>query len=152
MPQLRPNAAKYIHTYIHTHIHTYIHKIIWGRRAILKSFLKFIYFNWRLISLQYCGGFCHTLTWISHRCTCPLSQTPIPSLCAVPVHLSHASNLDWSSISHTVINMFQCYSLKSSCPHLLSQSSKVCSLYLCLFCCLVHRVVITTFLNSIYTR
>ena len=25
-----------------------------------------IYFNWRLITLQYCSGFCHTLTWISH--------------------------------------------------------------------------------------
>ena len=24
--------------------------------------------NW--ITLQYCGGFCHTLTWISHRWTC----------------------------------------------------------------------------------
>ena len=23
---------------------------------------KFIYFNWRLITLQYCSGFCHTLT------------------------------------------------------------------------------------------
>ena len=22
----------------------------------------FLYFNWRLITLQYCGGFCHTLT------------------------------------------------------------------------------------------
>ena len=22
----------------------------------------FIYFSWRLITLQYCGGFCHTLT------------------------------------------------------------------------------------------
>ena len=31
---------------------------------------KLIYFNWRLITLQCCGGFCHTLTWISHRCTC----------------------------------------------------------------------------------
>ena len=30
----------------------------------------FIYFNWRLITLQYCRGFCHTSTWISHRCTC----------------------------------------------------------------------------------
>ena len=37
------------------------------------------YFNWRLITLQYCGGFCHTSTWISHRCTCvPPSQTPLP--------------------------------------------------------------------------
>ena len=23
---------------------------------------EFIYFNWRLITLQYCGGFCHTST------------------------------------------------------------------------------------------
>ena len=23
---------------------------------------KIIYFNWRLITLQYCGGFCHTST------------------------------------------------------------------------------------------
>ena len=27
---------------------------------ILKN--ECIYFNWRLITLQYCGGFCHTLT------------------------------------------------------------------------------------------
>ena len=25
------------------------------------NFLKFIYFSWRLITLQYCSGFCHTL-------------------------------------------------------------------------------------------
>ena len=25
-------------------------------------FFKLIYFNWRLITLQYCGGFCHILT------------------------------------------------------------------------------------------
>ena len=33
------------------------------------NFLK-ISFNWRLITLQYCTGFCHTLTWISRGCTC----------------------------------------------------------------------------------
>ena len=26
---------------------------------------KLIYFNWRIITLQYCGSFCNTLTWIS---------------------------------------------------------------------------------------
>ena len=26
------------------------------------SFLKLINFNWRLITLQYCSGFCDTLT------------------------------------------------------------------------------------------
>ena len=24
------------------------------------------FFNWRIIALQYCVGFCHILTWISH--------------------------------------------------------------------------------------
>ena len=27
-----------------------------------ETILFFICFNWRLITLQYCGGFCHTLT------------------------------------------------------------------------------------------
>ena len=34
-------------------------------------------------------------------------------------------------------------------PHLLPQRPKVCSLYLCLFCCLAYSVI-TIFLNSIY--
>ena len=29
-------------------------------------FISFIFISWRLITLQYCSGFCHTLTWISH--------------------------------------------------------------------------------------
>ena len=43
------------------------------RSFLFPFFLIFkilIYFNWSLITLQYCGGFCHTLTSISHRCTC----------------------------------------------------------------------------------
>ena len=28
----------------------------------ISLFFKIIYFDWRLITLQYCGGFCHTLT------------------------------------------------------------------------------------------
>ena len=84
-------------------------------------FFKFIYFNWRLITLQYCSGFCHTLTWISHRCTCvPHPETPShlpphpiplghPSAPALST-LSHALNLDWRSISYMIIYMFQCCS------------------------------------------
>ena len=64
--------------------------------------------------------------------------------------LFHVSNLDWRPISHMIISMFQCYSLKSSNPRLLPQSSKVCSFHLCLFCCLAYRFIITIFLNSIY--
>ena len=44
--------------------------------------------------------------------------------------LFRAPNLDWSSILHMVIYMFQCYSLKSSHPRLLPQSPEVCSLLL----------------------
>ena len=39
--------------------------------------------------------------------------------------LSHASNLDWRSVSHMIIYMFQCYSLKSSHPHLLPESKRL---------------------------
>ena len=57
-----------------------------------------IYFNWRLITLQYCSGFCHTLTWVSHGCTCvPHPELPLPppspshpsgsSQCTSPEHL-----------------------------------------------------------------
>ena len=108
-------------------------------------FFKLIYFNWRITTSQYRNGFCHTLTWIGHGCTClpdpePTSHLPprrIPQGCPSALALSalfHASNLDWWSISHMVIYMFQWFSLKSSHPHLLPQSPKVCSLYLCLSC------------------
>ena len=40
--------------------------------------------------------------------------------------------------------------LKSTHPCPLPQSPKDCSLHLCLFCCLAHRVIVTIFLNSIY--
>ena len=115
------------------------------------------------MTLQYSGGFCHTFTWMSHGCTCvshpePPSHLPPhsipqdhPSASALS-SLSHALNLDWQFISHMVIYMFQCYSLKSSHPHLLPQSPKVCSLHLYLFCCLAYRVIMTIFLNSIYMR
>ena len=35
-------------------------------------------------------------------------------------------------------------------PPLLPQNPQVCSLSLCLFCCLTYRVIVTIFLNSIY--
>ena len=33
-------------------------------------FFSFIFISWRLITLQYCSGFCHTFTWISQGFTC----------------------------------------------------------------------------------
>ena len=96
----------------------------------------FIYFNWRLITLQYCGGFSihshESATAVSpHPKTpshlpphpIPLGRPSAPALSA----LFNTLNVDWSSISHMVVYMFQCYSLKSSHPRLLPQSPKVCS-------------------------
>ena len=102
-------------------------------------FCLFFYFNWRIFTLQYCGGFCHTFTWISHGCTrvphpdpqSPLLPHPIPQGHPSAPALntpSHAWNLGWWSISQMIIYMFQCYSLKSSHPHLLPQNLTVCSL------------------------
>ena len=126
-------------------------------------FLKLIYFNWRLIALQYCSGFCHTLTLISHGYTCvphPESPSLFPSYLIPQGHpsapnlstLFHALKFVWRSISHMVIYMFQCHSLKSSNPRLHPQSPKVSSLHLSLFCCLTYRVIVTIFLNPIHVR
>ena len=35
--------------------------------CVLCAFFSFTFISWRLITLQYCSGFCHTLTWISHE-------------------------------------------------------------------------------------
>ena len=111
-------------------------------------FKKIIYFNWRIITLQHCSGFCHILTWISHGYTCvphPEHPSHLPSHPIPQGHpnapalsiLSHASNLDWQSISHMIIYMFQCYSLKSSHPRLLPQSTKLC-FYICVSFAVSH--------------
>ena len=51
------------------------------REDCLLSFLLLLLFfiSWRLITLQYCSGFCHTLTWISLGYTCiSPSWSPLP--------------------------------------------------------------------------
>ena len=41
---------------------------LWCWRRLF--FFSFIFISWRRITLQYCSGFCHTLTWMSHGFTC----------------------------------------------------------------------------------
>ena len=102
--------------------------------------IKFIYFNWRIITLQYCDGFCHTLTWIGHRDTyVPPFWTPF---LPYPSRWSRALALSVSCIELALVIYFTYvnghisnYSLETShaCP--LPLSPKVYSLCLCLLCC-----------------
>ena len=130
-------------------------------RLFVIFLIKLIYFNWRLL---YNIVVVYAIHWheSAHGCTCVPHLEPPSHLLPHPIPQGHprahtlsilscALNLDWRSISHMIIYMFQCYSLKSSHLRILPQSPKVC-LFLCLFCCLAYRVIITIFLNSIYMR
>ena len=100
---------------------------------------------------------------IFNLCTCVPNPEPLYHLHPHPIPLGHpsapapsilypASNLDWRFISYMILYMFKCHSPKSSHPLPLPQSPKDCSIHLCLFCCLMYRVIVTIFLNSIYMR
>ena len=91
---------------------------------MIPNFLKFI-FNWRIIALQCCVGFCHTTMSISYKYThvpSLLNFSPTP----YSIHLSRSSqstgliSLCYTAASHQLailhviyIHMFQCYSLNA---------------------------------------
>ena len=55
----------------------------------------------------------------------PLGCPRAPALSSLLQLRCPASNLHWSSVLHMVIYMFQCYSHKSSHPHLLPESQSL---------------------------
>ena len=63
-----------------------------------------IYFNWRLITLQYCSGFCHTLTWINHGCTCVPHPEPSSHF---PPSPSHPSGLSQCTSFECLVSCFE---------------------------------------------
>ena len=101
---------------------------------MITVFRKLINFNWRLITLQYCSSILPYIDmnqpWVY---MCPSTPLPPPS----PSHPSGSSQCAGSEcpvscikfglviISYMVIYLFQCYSLKSSHPHLLPQRISV---------------------------
>ena len=133
-----------------------VSRLHYRRRQKLQK--KFIYFNWRLITAlwwfwPYIDMNKPGVYMYPPRHSEPLLPHPSPSH---PSGLPQCTGFECPAsciklglvINFTcgMIYVFQCYSLKSSHPHLLSQSPKVCSL---LFCCLAYRVIITIFLKSI---
>ena len=113
----------------------YIQECSQPRRARLLS--KF-YFNWRMITLQCCAGFCHTSNMNQPQvCVCPL-PLELPSTPSHPAALSqstglsslpHTADSHWLPTLHLVPYTFQCYALKSSHPP-LPPLCPVCSLCL----------------------
>ena len=93
--------------------------------------------------------------------TCSPSWSPLPppspyhpsgsSQCTSPTHpvLCIEPGLAISFL-YDIIHVLMPFS--QIVPLTLPQSPKDCSIHLCLFCCLTYRVVITSFLNSIYMR
>ena len=125
-------------------------------------FCLFLFLFFYFLTLQYCW-FCHISTWIRHRYICVAHPEPSSLFlpCAIPLGRPsspapsiqyHASNLDWQLFSYMILYMIQCHSSKSSHPLPLPQSPKDCSIHQFLFCCLIYRVIVAIFLNSIYMR
>ena len=117
-------------------------------RLILKIYI-FIYFSWRLIPLQYCGGLYHTSTWISDGCTwippilnLPPTSLPIPSLWVVPQHQLWVSCfMNQTYVGHLFhIWLYTCFNaIFSNCPTLtFSHMVQKSVLYICVSFAVLH--------------
>ena len=112
----------------------------------LKNFFSFIFISWRLITLQYCSGFCHTLTWISHRFTCvphpdppsclpphpiPLGLPSAPALSTCLMHPTWAG--DRFTLDSILVSMLFSQNIPPSPSPTESKSLFCTSVSLCLF-------------------
>ena len=118
-----------------------------GIRDSCPACLKSIYFNWRLITLQYCIGFAihqyesamgvHVFPILNP----PPSSLPVPSLWVVPVHQPLASCiLHWtwtgdSCICHTCFNAILPNHPTLSLPHRVQKTV----LYICVSFALSYK-------------
>ena len=80
-------------------------RFFFSQICVVFSFFLINCFNWRLITLQYCSGFCHTLTWISHGCTCVPHPEPPSHLPPHPIPQGHPSAPALSTLSHAFFSI-----------------------------------------------
>ena len=110
--------------------------------------------------LQYCGGFCHTLTWISHGCTYDPQPEPPPTSfpihpsglsqctsCQCPVSCIKLELVIYFAHGNIHVSMLFSHIIPPSPSSTVSKSLFFISM---LFCYLTYRVAITIFLNSRY--
>ena len=73
--------------------HCWVFQICWhiDCSTLFYFIFSFISISWRLITLRYCSGFCHTLTWISHGVTCIPHPDPPSHLPVHPIPLGFPS-------------------------------------------------------------
>ena len=76
-------------------------------------FFPFIFISWRLITLQYCSGFCHTLTWISHGFTCVPHLDPPPASLSTPSLWVFQVHQPWALVSCIQPGLVICLTLDS---------------------------------------
>ena len=74
-------------------------------------FFSFIFISWRLISLQYCSGFCHTWIWISHEFTYIPHPNPPSHLPLYPIPLGYPSNPVEALVSCIQPGLVICFTL-----------------------------------------
>ena len=121
--------------------------------------LFFKKFYWEIVALQYCSGFCHTATGISHRYTYVPSLLNLPLTSHLPYPLGCHGALGWTPcvteqmptgcLFHTWEYICVCPTLwihpVLSLPHCVRKPVLLC---LRLHCCPADRFISTIFLDS----
>ena len=131
-------------------------------KCFVSIFLK-LYFSNFFLTLQYCIGF----AIYQHESATGIHVFPVlnpPPSFFPPYHPSGSSQCTspkqpvscikpgLATRFIMILYMFYCHSPKSSHPLPLRRNPKDCSIHQCLSCCLMYRVIVTIFLNSIYMR
>jgi len=131
---------------------------LWSFPAAIPDFMYI--FNWRLIALQCCAGFClqqceSAVSWHTSPSLWSLFPTTPPSQPSGSSQGTELSSLRYAAaspqlpISHTAAYIRQCSSLGSSHPLLPPLCPQIHSLCLHLYSCPTNRFISTFFPDAI---